>query len=174
MFSRRDMIRIGGVLLAGLPLRSVRAADADTIDIAMRGNQDGSRVWFEARGLLIRPGDSIRWTNRDKGNAHTATAYHPDNGGHPLRIPAGAVPWNSDYLLPDQSFSVTLTISGVYDYFCVPHEHAGMVGRLVVINEGASAPAAPAGSPVEGLGADSFPPVEEIIRQGNVDALTGQ
>jgi hypothetical protein len=23
-------------------------------------------------------------------------------------------------------------VPGVYDYYCVPHEHAGMVGRIVV------------------------------------------
>ena len=29
-------------------------------------------------------------------------------------------------------FDVTLTAPGVYDYFCTPHEAAGMVGRIVV------------------------------------------
>ena len=47
-------------------------------------------------------------------------------------FPTAAKPWNSDYLLPDETFSVTLTEKGVYDYYCVPHEHAGMVGRIVV------------------------------------------
>jgi hypothetical protein len=27
---------------------------------------------------------------------------------------------------------VTLTVEGVYDYYCLPHEQAGMVGRIVV------------------------------------------
>ena len=27
---------------------------------------------------------------------------------------------------------MTLTVEGVYDYFCIPHERAGMVGRIVV------------------------------------------
>jgi hypothetical protein len=30
------------------------------------------------------------------------------------------------------AFDVTLTVPGVYDYFCLPHEAAGMVGRIVV------------------------------------------
>jgi plastocyanin len=29
---------------------------------------------------------------------------------------------------------VTLTVPGVYDYYCIPHEAAGMVGRIVVGN----------------------------------------
>ena len=76
-------------------------------------------------------------------------------------------PWDSGYLLPDKGFSLTLTRSGVYDYFCIPHEHAGMVGRIVVAGEGevVSAPVGP--SPIEGF-PDPFPPVEEIVQQGRV------
>jgi plastocyanin len=33
---------------------------------------------------------------------------------------------------PGDHFEVTLTVAGVYDYFCMPHEAAGMVGRIVV------------------------------------------
>ncbi len=170
MLSRRDMLRVGGVFLAGLPFSRALAQAASPVEIIMRGNTDGSVVWFDPVGLLLRPGQTVRWINKDSGNSHTSTAYHPGNDGHPLRIPAGAQPWNSDYLLPDEWFEATLTEPGVYDYFCIPHEHAGMVGRLVVMEEGASAPAAPSGSPIEGLAADPFPSVEEIIRGGKVAA----
>ena len=88
-------------------------------------------------GSISESGQTVRWTNRDSGNSHTVTSYHPEIFERPLRIPAGAEPWNSDYLLPNESFSMTFTIEGVYDYYCVPHEHAGMVGRIVV---GTSAP----------------------------------
>ena len=33
---------------------------------------------------------------------------------------------------PGDHFEVTLTVPGVYDYYCMPHEAAGMVGRIVV------------------------------------------
>jgi hypothetical protein len=33
---------------------------------------------------------------------------------------------------PGSHFEVTLRVPGVYDYFCGPHEAAGMVGRIVV------------------------------------------
>ena len=33
---------------------------------------------------------------------------------------------------PGDHFDVTLTVPGVYDYYCMPHEAAGMVGRIVV------------------------------------------
>jgi len=65
----------------------------------------------------------------------SATAYHPANDNHSLRIPENAEPWDSGYLVdPGDSFETTLTGPGVYDYYCAPHEAAGMVGRLIVGN----------------------------------------
>lgn len=166
--SRRGILQIGGAFLAGLPLSTASVAQSGVVEIVMRGNSDGSMVWFEPAGVLIRPGATVRWINRDVGNSHTSTAYHPDNDGHPLRVPPGAQPWNSDYLLPDESFESVFDAPGVYDYFCIPHEHAGMVGRLVVMREGQEPPVAVRGSPVDGIDQDPFPTVNDIIRRGQV------
>ena len=168
ILSRRQALRIGGLGAAGLLCARASAASPAVAEIEMLGNKDGSRVWFAPVGLLVRPGDTIRWTNRDAGNAHTATSYHPENDGHPLRIPAEAAAWNSDYLLPDQSFSITLSEPGVYDYYCIPHEHAGMLGRIVVAADDADLPEAPAGDPMPGLESDLLPTVAEIARKGRV------
>ena len=52
---------------------------------------------------------------------------------HSLRIPEGATPWDSGFLVnPGDHFDVTFSVDGVYDYYCLPHEEAGMVGRIVV------------------------------------------
>ena len=133
----------------------------------MAGRGDGSHVWFDPVGLLVRPGQTVRWTNREKGNVHTATAYHPANFDRPLRIPEAAIPWNSDYLMPGESFAVELTEEGVYDYYCVPHEHAGMVGRIVVGRPGPDDGRRPDGDLPE-IALSAFPPVEAILRQGVV------
>jgi len=46
-----------------------------------------------------------------------------------LRIPERAAPWDSGVLVnPDDRFEVTFAKEGVYDYFCLPHEGAGMPG----------------------------------------------
>ena len=172
ILSRRDALRIGGVFLAGLPFGQVLAQDAAVVNIAMRGNTDGSLVWFDPIGVLVRPGQMVRWTNKDPGNSHTATAYHPGNDGHPLRLPAKAKPWDSGYLLPGESFSDVLSEPGIYDYFCVPHEHAGMVGRIIVAAEGASPPA-PAFERIEGVDEAEFPSADEIVRRGRVSAQSG-
>jgi plastocyanin len=139
----------------------------------MQGNTDGSHVWFDPIGLRIEPGQTIRWINLDPGNSHTATAYHPKNFECPLRIPESAEPWHSDYLLPNESFSVTLTAEGVYDFFCAPHEHAGMVGRIIVdqpVRSSAASLAAQAagGEPIPESALRALPSVDEIMRQGVV------
>lgn len=135
--SRRHLLAVGGGLLLSLACGPVaraheghRHAPAE-LEIALSGTANGSEVWFRPRSLLVEPGQAVRWVNRDTGNVHTSTAYHPANG-KPLRIPRGAKSWNSDYLMPGQSFVMVFEVPGVYDYFCLPHEHAGMVGRIVV------------------------------------------
>lgn len=97
----------------------------------MRSDALGSRVWFDPLGVLIDPGSTVRWVLAE--SAHSTTAYHPENGNHSLRIPEAAEPWDSGILhTPGQSFEITLSVPGVYDYFCLPHEAGGMVGRIVV------------------------------------------
>ncbi|PBC03817.1 hypothetical protein CK220_14030 [Mesorhizobium sp. WSM3860] len=134
----------------------------------MQGRDDGSQVWFDPIGILIKPGQTVRWINLNSSNAHTTTAYNPENFGQPLRMPKAAKSWNSDYLLPNESFSVRLMEQGVYDYFCIPHEHAGMVGRIIVgepEKHGWTEQAAVSGDlPKEALKA--FPSVEDIMMNG--------
>ncbi len=168
ILSRRNILQIGGGFLAALPLGTMRVGADEPLDIEMRGNADGSLVWFAPIGLLIQPGQTVRWINKDPGNSHTTTTYHPDNDGRPLRIPSGAKSWNSDYLLPEESFSIVLTLPGVYDYFCVPHEHAGMVGRIVVAGDAVQT-AAPLSGDIPDIAAKAFPSIEEIVRIGRVD-----
>jgi plastocyanin len=133
--SRREFLKAGGLVLAGFgiaPLFGPRFRDsADPEMIEMRSDALGSRVWFDPIGLYVEPGTTVRWIARE--NVHTTTAYHPNNDHHSLRIPDGAAPWDSGYLVkPGTTFDVTLTVPGVYDYYCMPHEAAGMVGRIVV------------------------------------------
>lgn len=115
--------------LGGL-LAMVREPGAPVV-IEMRSNLAGSRVWFDPIGLFVAPGTTVRWIVRQ--NVHTTTAYHPGNAHHSLRIPESAAAWDSGFLVnPGDHFDVTLTAPGVYDYYCMPHEAAGMVGRIVV------------------------------------------
>jgi plastocyanin len=132
VLTRRAFLQAGGLALAGLAFpRGGRAGGV--VEITMRSDPTGADVWFEPAGILVQPGQTVRWVMRSPGNPHTTTAYHPRNTSHSLRIPEGAEPWDSGFLVnPGDHFETTLTVEGVYDYFCLPHEHAGMVGRIVV------------------------------------------
>ncbi|MFB9223910.1 plastocyanin/azurin family copper-binding protein [Paracoccus cavernae] len=167
-YSRRDVLAFGG----GLAALATMATAGGEVVISMRGTARGEHVWFSPQGLAIAPGTPLRFVNDDPGNSHTATAYHPSVLDRPLRIPEMAKPWDSDFLLPGQSFSLTLTVPGVYDYCCQPHEMAGMVGRIIVGHPGDAGWQGP--SPESGdlmpevLAA--FPSVEVILNAGRIEA----
>ena len=131
------MLMAGSLWLSGLVLGRIgwTLENRDTVEILMKSDPTGAWVVFDPIGLLVRPGQRIRWTNTGD-NVHTTTAYHPSNDRHPLRIPAAAAPWDSGYLLNSgDSYEVDLTVEGIYDYYCKPHEAAGMVGRIIVTED---------------------------------------
>ena len=168
--TRREILGAGVGLAAALSLSSLAVSGGEMIEVKMQGRDDGSHVWFDPIGILIKPGQTIRWTNLNPGNSHTTTAYNPTNFKRPLRMPKAAKSWDSDYLLPDESFSVTFTEQGVYDYYCIPHEHAGMVGRIVVgepeTHDWTELTGANGDLPEEAVKA--FPMVEDIMTKGIV------
>jgi plastocyanin len=172
MLNRRRLIQAGGGLLAASLIRPSWVAATDIIEVAMQGRADGSHVWFDPMGLRVMPGQTVRWINHDPGNSHTVTSYHPSIYDRPRRIPEGAEPWDSDYLLPDESFEVTFSVEGVYDYYCIPHEHAGMIGRIVVGSPLDEEPPDPlAGDdfvPLPEAALANFPSVERILADGRV------
>ena len=171
IITRRRALEVGGGSLAAFLLGPSLAIAAEPIEIAMQGDNGGAHVWFDPVGVHIQPGQTVRWTNRDPGNAHTTTAYHPTLFDRSRRIPETATPWDSDYLLPDQSFSLTFTEEGVYDYYCLPHEHAGMVGRIVVGSPPAMEPDYPADAdltPPPDVALANLPAVADILAHGVV------
>lgn len=122
-------------------------ASARTFDVRAVMSPDGARVYFEPARLQIEPGDTVRWIQ--VAGYHSVAAYHPSNGNRELRIPEGAQPWDSGVLLAQyphkgSTFEHRFTVGGVYDYYCQPHEAAGMVGRIVV------------GAPGDGPGTRAF------------------
>jgi plastocyanin len=145
----------GAALLAGFATpRLVLAADEPVV-IRMKEAMRGEHVAFDPVGVAVRPGQLVRWIS--EGGTHTATAYK-------RRIPKGAKPWDSGYLLPEKTFEVRLTVEGVYDYFCRPHQAAGMVGRIVV-GDNAAEPGYPDGD-VPAAARRVFPSVAEILKRG--------
>mgnify|MGYP006377594757 FL=1 len=169
MPNRRQVLAVGGggvVALIGPAF--VLAGPVE--EIRMQGTSRGEHVWFAPVGLAVAAGTTVRFVNLDPGNSHTATCYHPTLFDRPQRIPAGATPWDSDFLLPNDSFEVLLTLPGVYDFYCLPHEHAGMVGRIVVGTPGDAGwqGAATEAGDLSAVALDGFPSVEAILKAGRV------
>ena len=87
---------------------------------------------FAPATLTITAGDTVTWTNEDQVE-HTATST------------SGA--FDSGLLGQGESYSLTFTTAGTYDYLCTPHP--SMTGQIVV-QAAAAAPTAspPAGGPL--------------------------
>lgn len=94
---------------------------------------------FDPASLTISTDETVVWENTG-GASHTVTAYEAE-------IPAGAAYFASggfsseqaardsprDGLIgSDDSYEHTFGTTGSYEYFCIPHEGAGMVGSITV------------------------------------------
>ena len=87
---------------------------------------------FEFRTPLIwvDSGTTVTWV-LESGH-HSSTAYAPQND-KPRRIPEQADAWDSGILSQEgKTFTHTFDVEGVYDYYCLPHETVGMIGRVIV------------------------------------------
>lgn len=90
--------------------------------------RDGDR--FDPTLVHVTPGATVHWTLAS--GVHDTVAYHQVND-LPLRMPEEASPWDSGLMSAvGETYSVPFEQAGVYDYLCTPHEHVGMVGRVVV------------------------------------------
>jgi plastocyanin len=88
---------------------------------------------FDPEELTISVGDTVTWRNISSVD-HTATD-DPSKAQDPANavLPDGAEPWDSGNIEPGAEWSYTFETPGEYTYFCIPHEAAGMVARITVV-----------------------------------------
>lgn len=98
----------------------------DTVMVEVRGTDIDAR--FVPAVVQTQPGDVIQFVVSE--GLHTVSAYHPDNR-RPLRIPNTAASFDSGLLKAGDTWFLTIEVEGVYDYFCLPHERMGHVGRIL-------------------------------------------
>lgn len=87
---------------------------------------------FQPSTVRVRVGETVVWENPTQ-LVHTVTA-DPERAVRPesVSLPEGAATFDSGNLRPGESYRRSFDVPGEYVYFCVPHELAGMVGRIVV------------------------------------------
>lgn len=87
---------------------------------------------FVPAKLTIHVGDRVVWQNVSDV-AHTVTTLRSkaSNPRH-ASVPKGVKGWDSGFVFKGERYARTFAIAGMYRYFCIPHEGAGMVGTIVV------------------------------------------
>jgi plastocyanin len=115
------------LLLFGLALFADSALSQDTTQVKVMGMGVDAR--FDPILTVLNSGDVVVFSVLE--GTHTVTAYHPDNR-RPDRIPKGVSPFDSGMLQKGDTWTLQLRKKGVYDYFCLPHERMGHVGRIIV------------------------------------------
>lgn len=133
------------------------------VDNGIGGNQT-SVVRFLPTKLTVKAGDSVTWTQNDPHEIHTVTFYDPagkppvftdpqPQANGPPKIflrnvaPAGASTvdrvgfYNSGIMAPGQSYTLSFSKPGTYQYLCTVHAELGQLGTIVVTDAGASQPA---------------------------------
>jgi len=135
MRRRRVLATLGSALVAGSA--GCAAAGMGGVD----GDVGMTAVAFEPATITVSVGDEVVWYN-NSARAHSITAY--EDG-----IPAGAAyfatggydseaaareAWDgmSGSITTGERYAHTFEVPGTYNYFCIPHERAGMVGKVVV------------------------------------------
>lgn len=82
--------------------------------------------------VRIKVGDTVEWINTSL-LAHTVTGDPSEAAIEgSAALPDGAKTFNSGMLDPEETFTHTFEIKGTYQYFCIPHEGAKMIGWVIV------------------------------------------
>ena len=155
--SRRSLLRTIGasVVATTVVARTASAQETETTagevhEVSMVSSDDGE-YYFDPIGLHVQPGDTIRWTI--ESGSHNVVAYDE-------RIPEGAEAFETE-IISEGSHELTFSTEGTYDYYCMPHQSLGMVGRFVVGEPGGPAEGS---SPEHG----ELPDSSAIVEQGSI------
>lgn len=98
-------------LCGALVAFSCTASAQQTVEVVVENYR------FEPRELRLRPGDTVRWINREKRTSHSVL-FPQENG------------LESERFFPGESWQRTFSAAGDYPYTCGPHPE--MKGRVVV------------------------------------------
>lgn len=133
--NRRTFLRLGVVSLSTIAVAGCSDSSASA-DHTIGMSDD---LGFDPKTTTIEPGTTVTWTNTSDVD-HTVTAYgdripptasYFASGGFDSeraaknRVVEGLIP-------PSEAYEHRFEEPGTYDYYCLPHENAGMVGTVEV------------------------------------------
>ena len=124
--SRTARVGLAAIVLS-ISAMAAAAQSEPAATVRMTGD-----LMFEPPTVTVPAGSTVRWENTSSV-PHTATA-DPSQAADPehVELPEGAEPFDSGIIQPGGSYSHTFTVPGRYQYFCISHEAAGMIGTVVV------------------------------------------
>lgn len=114
-------------LTVGVAMGLAPAAAQETVVVEMT-----QQLEFQPETVTISVGDTVEWRNTSN-LPHTAT-FDPEAAADASNVvlPEGVEPFGSGTLSGGESFSHTFETAGRYQYVCLPHEMAGMIGEVIV------------------------------------------
>ncbi|MEX2584824.1 MAG: plastocyanin/azurin family copper-binding protein [Balneolaceae bacterium] len=124
----KTKLKVGTMAFLLFAVLSTRA-DAmvvDTLTVVVAGTMEDAR--FVPDRLTVQTGDVVRFDVRE--GIHTVTAYHPDNR-RDIGIPEQANSFDSGPLTVGDIWFLQISVNGVYNYFCIPHESMGHTGQII-------------------------------------------
>jgi plastocyanin len=135
MRRRAALATVGSALLGGCAAAGTLGSD-DDYDVGM------TAVAFRPTRVTVSAGDEVVFRNTSS-RAHSVTAYEdrlPDgaayfaSGGFESEA-AAREGWANGLVgnvTSGDEYTHRFEVPGVHEYFCIPHERSGMVGRVVV------------------------------------------
>lgn len=96
---------------------------------------------FEPENIEVSAGTTVTWENVG-AVAHSVTAYEdniPDDasyfasGGFDSESAANDAYPDEGSIAEGETYEYTFETTGTYEYYCIPHEMSGMVGKVKVV-----------------------------------------
>ena len=100
---------------------TVDRTDQDAVEIAVGAQGNGGGFAFDPPAVRVTPGTEVTWVWTGDGGAHNVVS----EGDGPLDSGEAVDQEGTEY-------AYTFEETGVYNYYCVPHESLGMKGAVVV------------------------------------------
>nr|BAA84778.1 pre-apoplastocyanin [Pseudopediastrum boryanum]BAE00063.1 plastocyanin precursor [Pseudopediastrum boryanum] len=121
--SLQKVAQVAGVAVSSLALAFAAGADA-----TVKLGADSGALVFDPATVTIKAGESVSWVN-NAGYPHNIVF---DEDSIPGGENADALS-HEDYLnAPGETVSSKFATAGTYEYYCEPHQGAGMKGKVVV------------------------------------------